>query len=120
VLTLLAVAGCQTSPLGGTRWVVTEIVEPDESDRAALADVETMIVEFTDSGKVVTTVVKKDGSASAEDDERFRIDRDFITITHPDYTLWALFRFEGDQLRMHSPKFIMLLNPVRNNRAVGE
>ena len=112
VLLSVAVAGCQTAPLGGSRWNVIEIVEPDAEDRASLEDVDTITLEFTEDGKLITTVVENDGSAKIEDDERFRIDGDVITITHPDYTMRAMYRFEGDQLRMHSPKFILLMNPV--------
>jgi hypothetical protein len=111
-LLLSALVGCQTAPLGGTHWNVIEIVEPDAEDRAALADMDTITVEFTNDGRLITTVVENDGTAAIEDDERYRIEGDVITITHPDYTMRAMYRFEGDQLRLHSPKFIMLMNPV--------
>lgn len=109
---LLAGGGCQTAPLGGTHWNVIEIVEPDPEDRVALEEIDTITVEFTDDGKLITTVVENDGSATIEDDERYRISGDVITITHPQYTMRAMYRFEDDQLRLHSPKFIMLMNPV--------
>jgi len=112
ILLLAGTTGCQTAPLGGTRWNVIEIVEPDPEDRAALADMDTITVEFTEDGKLITTVVEDDGAAQVESDECYRIDGDVITITHPDYTMRAMYRFEGRQLRMHSPKFIMLMNPV--------
>lgn len=114
-LLLAGGAGCQTAPLGGTHWNVIEIVEPDAEDRAALEEIDTITVEFAQDGKLITTVVEKDGTASVEDDERYRIDGDLITITHPDYTKQAMYRFEGDQLRVHSPRFIMLMEPVVGN-----
>lgn len=112
ILLLAGIVGCQTAPLGGTRWNVIEVVEPDAEDRMAFEEMDTITVEFAEDGKLITTVVANDGTATIEDDEHYRISGDVITITHPDYTMRAMYRLEGDQLRMHSPKFIMLMNPV--------
>lgn len=114
-LLLVVVCGCQTAPLGGTQWNVIEFVEPDADDRDALAEIDTMTIRFEQDGTLITTTVLDDGSATIEDDERYAVAGDVLTITHPDYTTRAMYRFEGDQLRIHAPQFIVLMNPIHGD-----
>lgn len=109
--------GCQTAPLGGSMWNVIEIVEPDEEDRAEIANHQAMLVAFGRDGGLTTTVIRTDGTVELEDRQRYRIDDDVITITHPNYELKAMYRFEEQQLRLHSEQFVILMDPIRR---VGE
>jgi hypothetical protein len=105
--------GCQTAPLGGTQWHAAEVIEPDAEDRAVIEDMQAMLLKFDHDGKLTTIVLKKDGTAEFEDRQRFQIDDDVVTITHPDYKMKAMYRFEDGNLRLHSPQFVAELRPIR-------
>ena len=112
---VLFLVGCQTAPLGGTKWKVAEYLDPDESDRQAVEEnLKEMTVEFTHCGKIVTTKTLKDGRVVVENQDRYSVDPDdsVIRIKSPEYDLTALYRFEGDQLRIHSEKFVVQMDPL--------
>jgi hypothetical protein len=88
-------------------------VEPDPEDQAKLKDVEEIEVEFCHDGRLITTTTMKDGTLQVEDDERYSIRNEVITITHPDYKRMVMFRMDDGQLRVHSEQFIALLDPVK-------
>ena len=44
--------------------------------------------------------------------QRYRIEGQVITLSHPDYELQAMYRFDGDLLRVHSERFIVVMEPV--------
>jgi hypothetical protein len=112
-LCLVAAAGCRSNELSGTRWSVIEFVEPDAEDQRVIGEVDAMLVEFRPDGRLVTTTVYKDGRAIVEDRERYEIDGECVKIHCAAGTKTAMFRREGEQLRVHSPRFVMVLNPVR-------
>jgi hypothetical protein len=112
-LCLVAAAGCQTNQLSGTRWSVVEFVEPDAEDQALINEIDAMLVEFQPRGRLVTTTFYKDGRATVDDRETYTVDGDRLKIRCPDTTKVAMYRMEGDRLRVHSPRFVMLMNPVR-------
>lgn len=112
-LCLVAAAGCRSNELSGTRWSVVEFVEPDAEDQRLIGEVDAMLVEFRPDGRLVTTTVYKDGRAIMEDRERYEIDGECLQIQCAQGTKAAMFRREGEQLRVHSPRFVMVLNPVR-------
>jgi hypothetical protein len=111
---LLLSTGCTTAPLGGTRWYVVDVVDPDPSDRADLESIQTVLVEFHPSGKLVTTTFKTDGTVEVEDEETYSIEEDVIEISHPDYERVMLYRFEGDVLRIHDDYGIVDLKRLPN------
>jgi len=106
--------GCQTEPLGGTRWRIVELVDPDPEDRAKLENLDDGLVEFSRDGRLITTYFYDDGTATVQDRERYRINGDRIEITHPDYAFTAMYRMDGEQLRIHSKQFIIQMNPIKS------
>ncbi len=107
-------AGCQTGPLGGTKWNVIAVIDPDLEDRAAIELIQGMLVEFSEDGTLTTTTFRTDGTVEIDDRQRYQIDDDVISIKHPDYEFTAMFRFEEDHLRLHSETFVAILEPVRS------
>jgi hypothetical protein len=105
-------AGCQTAPLAGTKWNVIEFVEPDEADRTALRTLDAMLVEFRPDGKLVTYQILEDGTAEFTDGETYHIDGEVLTIDGPDYKTVSMFRMDGENLRLHSPQFVMVMSPI--------
>lgn len=110
---LVACAGCQTGALGGTMWRVVDVVEPDASDRAELEPIESMLVYFSKDGRIITTTLMKDGSAELRTNERYSVRNDVIEVESPDGDFAALFRMEGDNLRIHSEQFVLVMRPVK-------
>jgi hypothetical protein len=97
----------------GTRWSVVEFVEPDAEDQRVIGEIDAMLVEFRPHGRLVTTTVYKDGRATVEDGERYEVDGECLKIHCAQGTKAAMYRREGERLRVHSPRFVMVLNPVR-------
>ena len=108
---LVLLAGCQTSPLTGTKWSVVELWGPDKD---AYPDATEMIVEFRPDGRVITTTTYKDGRKTVEDEERYIVDAEngVLTLKAEDREIVAMYRFDGKQLRVHSERFIVLADPV--------
>ncbi len=125
---LATVAGCQSmqrmnadnrSFLAGTEWRVIEIVEPDEEDMSTLAQADEVLITFRPNGQLVTTMLMDDGSVAVNTDERYSVNGEVVTITGPDYEYKAMYRMEGDDLRLHSPYSILLMRPIRGMAAAG-
>jgi hypothetical protein len=105
---------CQTAPLGGTKWQVVEVIEPDPEDRAQIeANIKTMKLEFTKDGRIITTTTRPDGKTVIDDRGRYSVDGEVVTIDSPDFEMKAMYRFEGDQLRLHSKQFVVQMDPVK-------
>lgn len=109
---LVGALGCQSNELSGTRWSVVEFVEPDADDQRLIGEVDAMLVEFRSDGRLVTTTIYKDGRATVEDGERYRVDGECLKIRCAAGTKAAMYRRDGDQLRIHSPRFVLVMNPV--------
>jgi hypothetical protein len=75
-----------------------------------------MTVEFTHDGRIITTKTLMDGRVVVEDQDRYSVDPDdnVIRIKSPEYDLTALYRFEGDQLRIHSDRFVVQMDPLKD------
>jgi hypothetical protein len=113
-LLLLMATGCQTAPLCGTKWQVVEVLGPDPEDRERIEEnIEAMTVEFTPDGKIITETTRPDGSIERKDDSRFKIDGEVIILSTPEYDMHVMYRFEGEQLRVHSEQFVMLMDPIK-------
>ena len=107
-------AACQsTAPLGGTKWMITEITSPEEPEFVEAT------VEFLPDGKLIVTKVLQDGSIQVEDRERYRIEGKVITVWHPDYEFDAMYRFDGPKLMVHSERFIVVLDPIKPGSESG-
>ncbi len=118
LLAILLVAGCatacnSTAPLGGTKWMITEITSPEEPEFVEAT------VEFLRDGRLIVTKILQDGSIHVEDRERYRIDGKVITVRHPDYEFDAMFRFDGQKLKVHSERFIAVLDPIKPGSESG-
>jgi hypothetical protein len=109
---LAAASGCSRHELSGTRWSVVEFVEPDADDQRLIGEVDAMLVEFRPDGRLVTTTIYKDGRATVEDRERYRLDGECLKIQCATGAKVAMYRKEGEQLRIHSPRFVLVMNPV--------
>lgn len=115
-LTVLALTcgGCaSTGKLGGTQWSVIEIIEPDESDRADIQKIDALLVEFRPDGHVITTTLYNDGTARITKDERYKVNGDVIEFEGPDYELVAMYRMDGQNLRLHSEQFVYTMAPIK-------
>ncbi len=118
LLAILLVACCctacqSTAPLGGTKWMITEITSPEEPEFVEAT------VEFMPDGKLIVTKVLQDGSIHVEDRERYRIEGKVITVWHPDYEFDAMYRFDGQKLKVHSERFIAVLDPIKPGSESG-
>ena len=105
-------AGCQSSPLVGTKWNIVELHGPDA---AHYPEFRKMVFEFQRNGRLVTTTTLADGRVEVIDNERYAIDAldNVITISTPDSEIIAMYRLDGEQLRVHSERFIVLADPYR-------
>ena len=118
LLAILLVAGCSaachsTAPLGGTKWMITELTSPEPPEFVEAT------VEFLPDGKLIVTKVLQDGSIHVEDRERYRIEGKVITVRHPDYQFDVIYRFDGQKLKLHSERFIAILDPIKPGSESG-
>jgi len=93
--------------------MITELTSPDEPEFVEAT------VEFLPDGKLIVTKVMQDGSIHVEDRERYRIEGKVITVRHPDYVFDAMFRFDGQKLKIHSERFIAVLDPIKPGSESG-
>ena len=108
---LLLLAGCRTAPLGGTTWKVVEYYGPEEPRRQYFKE---FVIEFRQDGRLVSTITAANGTVTIYDEDRYWTDPEdrVITVTTAEWEVAAMYRFEGKQLRVHSERFIVLMDPV--------
>lgn len=89
--------------LGGTRWAVVS-VNPKES----LGSFASMIVEFRNDGRVMTTTTTREGQIRTAD-ESYRVVGDTLIINRPGYIINARFQETPDQLIVSADRFSAVL-----------
>lgn len=110
-MAVLACVGCQTAPLGGTRWKVLEYYGPEAEQTP---DLTRLIVDFRKNGDLITTSTFQDGRVEVCN-EKYSVDAPNHVITiDPDGdkpAITSMYRFEKDHLRVHSERFIVVMEP---------
>ncbi len=107
-LALLA-CGCQSSPLAGTRWVVTRVDLKAEADPNDIANVETVLVDFAWDGTLQTLVVREDGTTNLEESEAYEAKNGTLVVRRDGGEQRMAYEFVGDALHLSTPKYFVEL-----------
>jgi len=90
------------APLAGTSWRVTNLV----TDEPLLH--QSMVLEFRNDGRVITTRTLPDGGVERED-EAYRVVGNTLIVNKPGYIVNAKYRIDGRELTVDAPKFRAVL-----------
>lgn len=93
------------TPLTGTKWTVSELTMTNKPQYQSI------MVEFTADGKVVTTLIKPDGTKKI-DQERYRIVDQTIIIHKTDYIINATYALYGNELQITTDQFKAVLKKI--------
>jgi hypothetical protein len=90
------------APLAGTSWRVTNLVRDEPLPHRSI------VVEFRNNGRVLTTRTLPDGGV-LRDDEAFRVVGSTLIVNKPGYIVNAKFRIDGREMIVEAPKFRAVL-----------
>ena len=93
------------TPLTGTKWTVTDLTMKDKPQY------QSMTVEFTKDGKLVTTQINPDGTKKIEE-ERYRIVDQALVIHKTDYIVNATYALYGNELVITADDFKAVLKRI--------
>ena len=93
------------TPLTGTKWTVSELTMKNKPQYQSIT------VEFTPDGKIVSTLIKPDGTKKVEE-ERYRIVDQTIIINKTDYIINAKYALYGNELQITTDKFKAVLKKI--------
>ena len=93
------------TPLTGTKWTVTDLTMKDKPQY------QSMTVEFTKDGKIVTTQINLDGTKKIEE-ERYRIVDQALVIHKTDYIVNATYALYGNELIITADDFKAVLKRI--------
>jgi uncharacterized protein YcfJ len=93
------------TPLTGTKWTVSELTMKDKPQYQSIT------VEFTPDGKIVTTRVNPDGTKKIEE-ERYRIVDQTLIIHKTDYIVNATYALYGNELTITAEDFKAVLKKI--------
>lgn len=94
----------EVAPLGGTRWMLVSVNPRDAAPPHA-----SILVEFRDNGRVLTTTTLTNGTVESAD-ECFRVVGETLIINRPGYLINARFQVAGDQLIISADRFSAVLS----------
>ncbi len=106
---LIVCSGCQTGQLAGTRWTVLDISARDSADQDRIENIESVCVEFQTRGAMKTVVLRKDGTRTVEDNERYHVSGNTLVIRHPDYERRMTFKISDETMEIWSEDFAVTL-----------
>ncbi len=93
------------TPLTGTKWTVSDLTMKDKPQY------QSMTVEFTKDGKIVTTQINPDGTKKIEE-ERYRIVDQGLIIHKTDYIVNATYALYGNELVITADDFKAVLKKI--------
>lgn len=94
----------EVAPLGGTRWLLVSVNPRDAAPPHA-----SILVEFRDNGRVLTTTTQSNGTVESAD-ECFRVVGETLIINRPGYLINARFQMSGNQLIVSAERFSAVLS----------
>ena len=92
-----------STPLTGTKWTVSELTMKNKPQYQSIT------VEFTSDGKIVTTRINPDGTKKIQE-ERYRIVDQTLIIHKTDYIVNAQYQLYGTKLVITADDFKAVLN----------
>jgi uncharacterized protein YcfJ len=93
------------TPLSGTQWSLSDLTMENKPQYQSYT------LEFTKDGKIVTTLVKPDGTKKI-DEEKYRIVDDTIVVHKDDYIINAKYALYGNELQITTDKFKAVLKKI--------
>jgi hypothetical protein len=93
----------ETGALGRTRWQLVSL-----NPRDIVPPYASRVIEFTSTGRAITTTTKPDGSVETHD-ESFRVVGDTLIINKPGYLINARHRVSGSELVVSAEEFSAVL-----------
>ena len=97
------VSHSEVGNLGGSRWMVVSLA-PTQSYIS-------MIIEFRDHGRVITTITNADGKLEVID-ERYRVVDSTLIINKADYIINASYLIDGDEMIISADNFRAVLKRI--------
>lgn len=92
-------------PLAGTAWRVVSLVRDEPLPHRSL------VLEFRDDGRVITTRTLPDGEV-VRSDEAYRVVGSTLIVNKPGYIVNATYRVDGREMIVEAPKFRAVLERV--------
>ena len=93
------------TPLSGTEWTLSDLTMENKPQYQSYT------VKFTKDGKIVSTLIKPDGTKKIEE-ERYRIVDDTIVVHKTDYIINAKYALYGNELVITTDKFKAVLKKI--------
>ena len=93
------------TPLTGTEWSLSDLTMENKPQYQSYT------VKFTKDGKIVSTLIKPDGTKKIEE-ERYRIVDSTIVVHKDDYIINAKYALYGNELVITTDKFKAVLKKI--------
>jgi len=93
----------EVAPLGGTRWMLVSVNPRDAAPPHA-----SLLVEFRENGRVLTTTTLKNGMVEVAD-ESYRVVGETLIVNRPGYLINARFSISGGELIISADRFSAVL-----------
>jgi len=90
------------TPLAGTSWRVTSLVRDEPLPHRSI------VVEFRNDGRVITTRTLPDGGVERAD-EAYRVVGGTLIVNKPGYIVNAKYRIDGQEMTVDAPEFCAVL-----------
>jgi len=90
------------APLAGTSWRVTSLVRDEPLPHRSI------VVEFRNDGRVITTRTLPDGGVERAD-EAYRVVGGTLIVNKPGYIVNAKYRIDGQEMTVDAPEFRAVL-----------
>jgi outer membrane lipoprotein SlyB len=101
----------EVGPLGGTRWVLTNLTPDDFAE-----PYKSKVIEFGRDGRVLTTTTKPDGTVETAD-ESYRVVGSTLIVNKPGYIINAKFSISGDEMVVSANEFSAVLTQLGTTRS---
>ena len=93
------------TPLSGTEWTLSDLTMENKPQYQSYT------LKFTKDGKIVTTLIKPDGTKKIEE-EKYRIVDNTIVLHRDDYIINAKYALYGNELQITTDKFKALFKKI--------
>ena len=93
------------TPLTGTEWALSDLTMENKPQYQSYT------LKFTKDSKIVTTLIKPDGTKKIEE-EKYRIVDDTIVVHKDDYIINAKYALYGNELQITTDKFKAVLKKI--------
>jgi hypothetical protein len=93
----------EVAPLGGTRWMLVSVNPRDAAPPHA-----SLLVEFRENGRVLTTTTLKDGTVEVAD-ESYRVVGETLIVNRPGYLINARFSISASEMVISADRFSAVL-----------